>query len=50
MYFEVENNIDNRIRYFENLFGSQEKMEEFYGKSVPPLIDLADGMDLPEID
>ena len=31
---EVENNIDNRIRYFENLFGSQEKMEEFYGKSV----------------
>ena len=23
---------------------------KFYGKSVPPLIDLADGMDLPEID
>ncbi len=31
---EVENNIDNRIRYFQKLFGSQEKMEEFYGKSV----------------
>jgi len=31
---EVENNIDNRIRYFISLFGSQEKMEEFYGKSV----------------
>jgi peptidyl-prolyl cis-trans isomerase SurA len=31
---EVENNIENRIRYFVSLFGSQEKMEEFYGKSV----------------
>lgn len=31
---EVESNIDNRIRYFESMFGSQEKMEEFYGKSV----------------
>lgn len=31
---EVEDNINNRIRYFESLFGSQEKMEEFYGKSV----------------
>ncbi len=31
---EVEDNINNRIRYFESLFGSQEKMEEFYGKSI----------------
>lgn len=31
---EVENNIDNRIRYFISLFGSQEQMEAFYGKSV----------------
>ncbi|MBK7441795.1 MAG: peptidylprolyl isomerase [Chitinophagales bacterium] len=31
---EVESNIENRIRYFISLFGSQEKMEEFYGKSV----------------
>lgn len=31
---EVEDNINNRIRYFESLFGSQEKMEEFYGKTV----------------
>lgn len=31
---EVESNIDNRIRYFESMFGSQEKMEDFYGKSV----------------
>lgn len=31
---EVESNIDNRIRYFISMFGSQEKMEEFYGKSA----------------
>lgn len=31
---DVESNIDNRIRYFESMFGSQEKMEEFYGKTV----------------
>ncbi len=31
---EVNSNIDNRIRYFISMFGSQEKMEEFYGKSV----------------
>ena len=31
---EVESNIENRIRYFITLFGTQEKMEEFYGKSV----------------
>ncbi|MFI5171502.1 MAG: peptidylprolyl isomerase [Chitinophagales bacterium] len=31
---EVESNIDNRIRYFIQMFGTQEKMEEFYGKSV----------------
>ncbi|HNE46074.1 MAG TPA: peptidylprolyl isomerase [Chitinophagales bacterium] len=31
---EVSSNIDNRIRYFIQMFGSEEKMEEFYGKSV----------------
>ncbi|MEZ5012961.1 MAG: peptidylprolyl isomerase [Chitinophagales bacterium] len=31
---EVESNLDNRIRHFIQLFGSQEKMEAFYGKSV----------------
>lgn len=31
---QVESDLDGRIRYFESLFGSQEKMEEYYGKSV----------------
>lgn len=31
---EVEATLDNRIRYFQSLFGSAEKMEEFYGKSI----------------
>jgi peptidyl-prolyl cis-trans isomerase SurA len=31
---EVEATLDNRIRYFQSLFGTAEKMEEFYGKSI----------------
>lgn len=30
---EVEYELDRRLRYYESLFGSREKMEEFYGKS-----------------
>ncbi len=31
---EVDATLDNRIRYFQSMFGSAEKMEEFYGKST----------------
>ncbi len=31
---EIEGNLDQRIRFFVNQVGSEEKLEEFYGKSV----------------
>jgi peptidyl-prolyl cis-trans isomerase SurA len=31
---EVEQNLDQRLRYFISQFGSQEKLEEYYGKSI----------------
>jgi peptidyl-prolyl cis-trans isomerase SurA len=31
---EVAQNIDDRINYFVSLFGSEEEMEKFYGKSI----------------
>jgi peptidyl-prolyl cis-trans isomerase SurA len=31
---QVESALDQRVRYFVSQFGSQEKMESFYGKSV----------------
>lgn len=31
---QVESALDHRVRYFVSQFGSQEKMENFYGKSV----------------
>lgn len=31
---QVEAELNNRMRYFINMFGSQEKLEEFYKKSV----------------
>ncbi|MBC8048387.1 MAG: peptidylprolyl isomerase [Fimbriimonadaceae bacterium] len=31
---QVEYELDRRIRYFESMFGSREKMEDFYGKTV----------------
>ena len=31
---EVENAMDQRLRYFISQFGSQEKLEQFYGKSI----------------
>lgn len=31
---EVEANIDNRIRYYAQMMGSREKLEEYYGKPV----------------
>ena len=35
---EVESELDKRIRYYiSNSFGSQEKLEEFYGKSIEDL-------------
>lgn len=37
---DVENELDKRIRYFiSNSFGSQEKLEEYYGKSTADLKD-----------
>jgi peptidyl-prolyl cis-trans isomerase SurA len=30
---QVEYELERRLRYYESLFGSREKMEEFYGKS-----------------
>lgn len=34
---QVEYELDRRIRYFVSLFGSQERMEEYYGKTVPEM-------------
>lgn len=31
---QVEYELDRRIRYFETMFGTREKMEDFYGKTV----------------
>lgn len=31
---DVEYELERRIRYFETMFGSRERMEEYYGKSV----------------
>jgi peptidyl-prolyl cis-trans isomerase SurA len=31
---EVERSLDQRLRYFISQFGSQEKLEEYYGKSI----------------
>lgn len=31
---EVEQSLDQRLRYFISQFGSQEKLEEYYGKSI----------------
>jgi peptidyl-prolyl cis-trans isomerase SurA len=34
---QVESALDQRVRYFISQFGSQEKMETFYGKTVPEI-------------
>ncbi|HXH17585.1 MAG TPA: hypothetical protein VNJ07_00775, partial [Chitinophagales bacterium] len=31
---EVEGELDRRIRYFVSMIGSEEKLEEYYGKSI----------------
>jgi peptidyl-prolyl cis-trans isomerase SurA len=31
---QIESTLDQRVRYFASQFGSREKMEQFYGKSV----------------
>lgn len=31
---QIENALNQRIRYFTSQFGSQEKLENFYGKSI----------------
>lgn len=31
---DVDRNLDQRLRYFISQFGSQEKLEEYYGKSI----------------
>ncbi len=36
---EVETELDRRIKYFISIFGSKEKLEEYYGKSVLELKD-----------
>ena len=36
---EVEQELNSRIRYFENMLGSREKMEEFYGKTESQIKD-----------
>lgn len=36
---EVEAELDRRIRYFTSIFGSKEKLEEYYGKSIGELKD-----------
>lgn len=36
---EVEAELDRRIKYFISIFGSKEKLEEYYGKSVLELKD-----------
>lgn len=36
---EVESELDRRIKYFISVFGSKEKLEEYYGKSILELKD-----------
>lgn len=36
---QLESALNQRIRYFVSQFGSQEKMEKFYGKTVPEIKD-----------
>lgn len=36
---EVDAELDRRIRYFTSIFGSREKLEEYYGKSIMELKD-----------
>ncbi len=36
---EIEDNLDRRIRYFVSQIGSEEKLEEFYGKSISEIKD-----------
>lgn len=36
---EVEGELDRRIKYFISVFGSREKLEEYYGKSIMELKD-----------
>jgi peptidyl-prolyl cis-trans isomerase SurA len=36
---QVDSEMENRIRVFENQFGSRQKMEEFYGKTVNQIKD-----------
>ncbi|MBP7389880.1 MAG: peptidylprolyl isomerase [Chitinophagales bacterium] len=36
---EVESELDRRIKYFISIFGSKEKLEEYYGKSILELKD-----------
>jgi peptidyl-prolyl cis-trans isomerase SurA len=34
---EVDDELDHRIDYFAGIFGSREKVEEYYGKSIKQL-------------
>lgn len=36
---EIDAELDRRIRYFTSIFGSKEKLEEYYGKSLSELKD-----------
>lgn len=36
---EIEDNLDRRIRYFVSQIGSEQKLEEFYGKSITEIKD-----------
>ncbi len=36
---EIESELDRRIKYFISVFGSKEKLEEYYGKSILELKD-----------
>lgn len=36
---EVDNELERRIKYFISIFGSKEKLEEYYGKSIIELKD-----------
>jgi hypothetical protein len=42
--------LEARMKFMEEEQRQGIDITKFYGKSVPPLIDMADGMDLPEID
>ena len=36
---EIEDNLDKRIRYFVSQIGSEQKLEEFFGKSISEIKD-----------